>query len=180
MAKFRAIVNAVRQAITGNATTADVLSGKTFMSSASPNEQTGAMTNNGAVTASLTADGQVYTIPAGYHNGAGKVTATFPADKTSVWTVTGTPATYPATTLNIDMSAYDGIYVDVELASSLHNHQIFYIGKNQTMYVGSPAGGGRFRTIQLLANSIVISGDDSDNSHAIPYQIWGTNISFSS
>lgn len=86
MAKFRAIVNAVRQAITGNATTADVLSGKTFMSAASPNEQTGSMTNNGAVIASLTADGQVYTIPAGYHNGNGTVTANVSVSPVLLWT----------------------------------------------------------------------------------------------
>lgn len=102
MAKFRAIVNAVRQAITGNATTADVLSGKTFMSSASPNEQTGAMTNNGAVTASLTADGQVYTIPAGYHDGTGTVSA------------------------NISMPEYfDMIYAPTDFHSETYHYLVF-------------------------------------------------------
>lgn len=57
---------------TGNATSADVLSGKTFMNSSGA--QTGSMTNNGAVSGTATPT-QPYTIPEGYHNGQGQVTA---------------------------------------------------------------------------------------------------------
>ncbi|MBO7734163.1 MAG: hypothetical protein J6S67_16485 [Methanobrevibacter sp.] len=57
----------------GNALPAEVLSGKTFTND--NGLQTGTMTNNGAVTESLTV-GQSYTIPQGYHNGSGVVTAT--------------------------------------------------------------------------------------------------------
>ena len=57
----------------GNATAADVLSGKTF--SNDDGEATGSMTNNGAVSTTI-AQGGSYTIPAGYHNGSGKVSAT--------------------------------------------------------------------------------------------------------
>lgn len=60
---------------TGNATAADVLSGKTF-SNASGNNLTGSMPNRGAVNQTITTQGGQYTIPAGYHNGSGKVTAT--------------------------------------------------------------------------------------------------------
>lgn len=56
---------------TGDATAAEVLSGKTF-SSASLENATGTMTNNGAWTGSTTGEGNV-TIPAGYHNGSGYV-----------------------------------------------------------------------------------------------------------
>ena len=56
----------------GDAVAADVLSGKTFTND--NGSQTGSMTNNGAVSQSLSA-GQSYTIPAGYHNGSGTVTA---------------------------------------------------------------------------------------------------------
>lgn len=45
-------------------------------------EYTGTMTNNGAKTASLNCGGS-YTIPAGYHNGSGKVTANSLASQTS-------------------------------------------------------------------------------------------------
>ena len=57
---------------TGNATSADVLSGKTFMNA--NGAQTGSMTNNGAVSGVATPT-QPYTIPAGFHNGSGTVTA---------------------------------------------------------------------------------------------------------
>ena len=58
---------------TGDAVVADVLAGKTF-SNAQAIGLEGTMTNNGAVSQTLT-PGQSYTIPAGYHNGLGTVTA---------------------------------------------------------------------------------------------------------
>ena len=73
---------------TGNATAGHVLSGKTF-SNASSSGLTGTMTNNGAKTASLNCGGS-YTIPAGYHNGSGKITANSLASQTSA---TATAAT---------------------------------------------------------------------------------------
>lgn len=53
------------------ATAANILSGKTAYVNGS--KLTGTMTNNGAVAKTMTANGS-YTIPAGYHNGSGKVT----------------------------------------------------------------------------------------------------------
>jgi hypothetical protein len=53
------------------ATAANILSGKTAYVNGS--KVTGTMTNNGAVAKTMTANG-TYTIPAGYHNGSGKVT----------------------------------------------------------------------------------------------------------
>ena len=61
---------------TGNATVADVLENKTF-SNSSEVGLTGKMPNRGAVTQSLNAGGS-YTIPAGYHNGSGKITGKMP------------------------------------------------------------------------------------------------------
>lgn len=57
----------------GNAIAPQVLSGYTFTSSIGLNA-IGTMTNNGAISATINAGGS-YTIPAGYHNGSGKVTA---------------------------------------------------------------------------------------------------------
>ena len=56
----------------GDALPANVLSGKTFTNDNGP--QTGTMTNNGAVSQTLAA-GSSYTIPEGYHDGQGTVTA---------------------------------------------------------------------------------------------------------
>jgi len=67
---------------TGNAVVGDVLSGKTF-ANASNDALTGTMPNRGAVSQSLNC-GDSYTIPAGYHNGNGKVTANSLASQTGV------------------------------------------------------------------------------------------------
>lgn len=60
---------------TGNAGVGDVLKGKTF-SNADGIDKTGTMTNRGAVSQSLNTSTTSYTIPAGYHNGSGKVSIT--------------------------------------------------------------------------------------------------------
>lgn len=57
----------------GNATSADVLSGKTFTND--DGEQTGAMSNNGTISTTISQGGS-YTIPQGYHSGSGVVKAT--------------------------------------------------------------------------------------------------------
>ena len=53
------------------ATSTDILSGKTAYVKGS--KLSGTMTNRGAVSSYLTSPGSSYTIPAGYHNGLGKV-----------------------------------------------------------------------------------------------------------
>ena len=55
----------------GDAATSDVLTGKTFYSGGS--KKTGTMTNQGAWSTTKTSNGDVQ-IPAGFHNGSGKVT----------------------------------------------------------------------------------------------------------
>lgn len=63
----------------------DVLAGKTIVD-ATGAEIEGTMADNGAKTATLDAGGS-YTIPAGYHNGSGKVTAKTLASQTSATAV---------------------------------------------------------------------------------------------
>ena len=60
-------------ALSGNAGAGDVLSGKSFYSTDPKSKTTGTMTNRGAWNGSCGTNGSV-TIPAGYHNGSGKVT----------------------------------------------------------------------------------------------------------
>ena len=62
-----------------NATASQILSGRTAW--VNGNKITGTMANRGAVTKSLNAGGS-YTIPAGYHNGSGKITAASLASQT--------------------------------------------------------------------------------------------------
>lgn len=59
---------------TGNAVVGDVLYGKTF-SNADGTDKVGTMPNNGAVAPTALNPGGSYTIPAGYHNGQGAVSA---------------------------------------------------------------------------------------------------------
>lgn len=71
---FADLVTAISNIIkaTGNAADGDVLLNKTY-SNATGNNRTGTMPNNGAVT--ITPSTAEQTIPAGYHNGNGKVSA---------------------------------------------------------------------------------------------------------
>lgn len=71
---YRSVLSGGGTAPTGDATAADVLTGKTF-SNAQNVGISGTMPNRGAVSASIEA-GNSYTIPEGYHNGSGTVTAT--------------------------------------------------------------------------------------------------------
>ncbi len=63
------------------ATATQILSGQTAYVNGT--KLTGTMTNRGAVSKTDLAAGSSYTIPAGYHNGSGKVTAASLADQTS-------------------------------------------------------------------------------------------------
>lgn len=60
----------------GTATVGNVLKGKSFYNTDEKVLLTGTMPDNGAVSKSITpsTSSQSYTIPAGYHNGSGKVT----------------------------------------------------------------------------------------------------------
>ena len=69
-------------ALTGTAADSQVLSGQTYYNTDAKTKRTGTMANQGAKTAALNAGGS-YTIPAGYHNGAGKVTANALSGQTS-------------------------------------------------------------------------------------------------
>lgn len=70
---YRSVLASGGVAPTGDAVEANVLSGKTF-SNALGTGKTGSMTNNGAVSQTI-APGASYTIPEGYHNGSGVVSA---------------------------------------------------------------------------------------------------------
>jgi hypothetical protein len=67
------------------ATAASILSGKVAWANGS--RITGTMTDRGAITTTLQS-GQTYTIPAGYHNGSGKVTASVGYALSGTWKLT--------------------------------------------------------------------------------------------
>ena len=87
--------NSLASQTSATATASQILTGKTAY--VSGNKVTGTMPDNGAKTASLNCGGY-YTIPAGYHNGSGKVTANSLASQTS--------ATATASQILIDQTAW--------------------------------------------------------------------------
>ena len=78
--------------LTGNATPAQVLAGRTFYNDNLKSRRTGTMPNRGAVNHALPINGS-YTVPAGYHNGAGKVTQSIPTQGAQTITPTTTNQT---------------------------------------------------------------------------------------
>lgn len=71
---YRSVLQSTGPAPTGgDAVASEVLSGKTFTND--NGQQTGTMPNRGAVSETINL-GQSYTVPEGYHNGNGTVTAT--------------------------------------------------------------------------------------------------------
>lgn len=70
-----AIPDAYQDVSSVTATAADTLTGKVFVTS-DGTVTTGTMANNGSVTKALDAATTSYTIPKGYHSGAGKVSVT--------------------------------------------------------------------------------------------------------
>ena len=70
----------LKASATGTTSADKVLAGETF-STENDTDLVGTMPNKGAVTSSLNCGGS-YTIPAGYHNGSGKVTANSLASQT--------------------------------------------------------------------------------------------------
>ena len=93
-------------ALSGNAGTGDVLSGKTFYTTDPKSKQTGTMTNRGATNHTLPLNG-TYTIPAGYHNGSGKVSQSITTQGGS----TVTPGTSNKTAVAANRYVTGNVYV---------------------------------------------------------------------
>lgn len=71
--------------LSGNAADSQVLSGQTYYNTDAKTKRTGSMSNQGAWTSRLDANGKI-TIPAGYHNGAGYVDQALSAKGAATYT----------------------------------------------------------------------------------------------
>ena len=115
-------VNAIPQAYQDvssvTATAPDVLSGKVFVTAAGA-VTTGTMANNGAASKVLTAADPSYTVPKGYHSGAGTVSIV-PESKTA--TPTKSQQTISPTTgkvlTSVTVEAIPAQYVDTSSATA--------------------------------------------------------------
>lgn len=123
---------------TGNATSADLLTGKTASNNSGP--ITGSMANRGAISQIITTQNGEYTIPQGYHPGTGKVKAIFAnlvaenlRDQVTVGGVTGnlkpmiemTPGdTYnlygPSTSFSTTLSSFNPISWTVKVRKGVY------------------------------------------------------------
>jgi len=129
---------------------------------------TGTMANNGAVTKTLNAGGS-YIIPAGYHNGNGKVTANSLA--------TQTQATATASDILSGKTAWvNGSLITGNISSNPSN-SIPYISKfSQSIYTHQ-SWGGRYKPTYTLtiipngANTITLGIDQSAGGE---YSSYGT------
>ena len=77
----------IKASAEGNTIASHVLAGDTF-SNEDDTGITGTMPNNGAVTNTIASAGGTYTIPLGFHNGGGVITAPSLANVTSAGTIT--------------------------------------------------------------------------------------------
>lgn len=111
-----AAINSIRSG--GNATAAQILKGQTAIVNKAT--VTGTMANNGAVSKAINAGGS-YTIPAGYHNGSGKVTA-----NNATWTETDNTMHY----INFYSSdAYVYLYNAVSITAQIKGFDSTYYCK---------------------------------------------------
>lgn len=137
----------------GNAETAHVLTGKTFSSNASGREKAGTMVNQGAKTASLNCGG-TYTIPAGYHNGSGKVTANNLASQTAP--DSGKSAAGAAQILSGYQAYINGSKVSGTMANQGAKTASLNCGGTYTIPAGYHNGSGKV-TANNLADQITVS-----------------------
>ena len=113
-----AIPDAYQDVSSVTATAADTLTGKVFVTS-DGTVTTGTMANNGAVTKALDTATTSYTIPKGYHSGAGKVSVT-----TETKEITPTKAAQdivPSTgklLSKVSVAAIPAVYVDTSDADA--------------------------------------------------------------
>ena len=127
-----AIPDAYQDVSSVTATAADTLTGKVFVTS-DGTVTTGTMANNGAVTKALDAATTSYTIPKGYHSGAGKVSVNVETKE-----VTPTKAAQeivPSTgklLSKVSVAAIPAVYVDTSDADAAAAN----ILDSKTAYVG--------------------------------------------
>ena len=127
-----AIPDAYQDVSSVTATASDTLTGKVFVTS-DGTVTTGTMANNGAVTKALDAATTSYTIPKGYHSGAGKVSVT--VETKEVTPTKAAQEVVPSTgklLSKVSVAAIPAVYVDTSDADAVAAN----ILDSKTAYVG--------------------------------------------
>lgn len=153
------IDSAVSDAMQGNSTAADVLEGKTFTNKDGSNK-VGTMPNNGAVSATLNA-GASYTIPKGYHSGAGKITANSLASQTKV------DSDKTAIAAAQVLTGYQGYVNGTKVSGSMPNNDTWNYSINPSNSIKIPCGyhsGKGYVTANPNQNSDIYHFGSNDGS----------------
>ena len=154
----------------GDATAAQILSGKT--AAIKGNLVIGSMTNNGAVTSILNAGGS-YTIPAGYHNGSGKVTVNTLASQTEA-TATAADITSGKTAwvngTKITGTKATGGNISSSISYSAVETDIVYLTQTITYNI---ANMGYTKAKISMSGSSTYSSSASTNKGTIASTAWG-------
>lgn len=143
-------ISAIPQLDTSDATAnaAQLLSGYTAYARGS--KISGSMANRGAVTSTLNC-GNSYTIPAGYHNGSGRVTANSLASQT--------PATATAAQI---LSGYTAWVNGSKLTGTAANYayvvKTFSLGTRDQLAITSKTIFGSSKTLELLVGLYTTNG----------------------
>ena len=180
-----------RAELFGNAAASQVLSGVTFTSENGA-KIAGTMPNQGAKTAALNA-GASYMIPAGYHNGSGKVTANSLASQTQANAVAGDILTGNTAWVNGVMvtgtmpekGTWNGTYSgsDVTIPNGHHSGtgKVSVSGGNKGAWGSTINPGGSVTIPKGYHNGsgVVKANGNSINFHPIDRTVgWGSGVRF--
>ena len=120
------------------ASASDVIGDKVFIGS-SGGKQTGTMVNNGAVNVTLDASTKTYSVPAGYHNGNGKVQVV--TQTKSVTPGASSQTVYPdsgkllsAVTVGASSGGYSGTFT-IGSSSYDRTHVTVNVGENDKLFL---------------------------------------------
>lgn len=158
-------------ALSGDAGDSAVLSGKTYYSTDPKQKRTGTMANQGAKTAALNCGGS-YTIPAGYHNGQGKVTANSLASQTGVQS--GKTAAGAGQVLTGYEAWVNGGRVTGTMANQGKKETALNCGGSYTIPAGYHNGQGKVTANSLASQTGVQSGKTAAGAAQIQtgYEAW--------
>ena len=158
-------------ALSGDAGDSAVLSGKTYYSTDPKQKRTGTMANQGAKTAALNCGGS-YTIPAGYHNGQGKVTANSLVSQTGVQS--GKTAAGAGQVLTGYEAWVNGGRVTGTMANQGKKETALNCGGSYTIPAGYHNGQGKVTANSLASQTGVQSGKTAAGAAQIQtgYEAW--------
>ena len=150
---------------------ADVLAGKVIVD-ADGNEVTGTMPNNGAVSQTLDTSTTSYNIPAGYHNGSGKVSI-------ATETKTATPSTSEQTITPSSGKVLSSVTVNAmptatQATPSITVSSEGFITASATQTAGYVAAGTKSATKQLTVQAAKTVTPTTSNQTAVASGVYTT------